>query len=115
MHKVGKQAEYHQNSPPESFRETNWSSNPSLFVWGALNTVVGLQLGLAQEIDMFQNSESHKQSRHMNRLQYLREEQIRASLPLEYMCFRVKGLVEPQSLFTWKVFVSLPLTLTQCR
>ena len=75
----------------------------------------------------------------MNRLQYLREGQIRgslpleymwqihaslpleymwqirASLPLEYMCFRVKGLVEPQSLFTWKVFASFPLTLTQCR
>ena len=26
-HKIGKQAEYHQNSPPESFRETNWKAN----------------------------------------------------------------------------------------
>lgn len=51
--KIWNQVEYHQNYPPKSCRETTGRpeslpapqrSNPSLFVWRALNTVVGLQL-----------------------------------------------------------------------
>lgn len=80
QHKKWNQVEYYQNYPPKSFRETTGRpvslsftqhSNPSLFVWGALNTVVGLQLDLGQETDLSWTSESYAVSHHRKRLQHL--------------------------------------------